>query len=189
LGYGRHKHDTMLVIYTIKEGEIFMSLQVGFDNNYTPLNNRYGSGASGQIALPSEQTTGSIQNEKQMKKIGAIECQTCKNRKYVDGSDDAGVSFKTPTHVSPENSRAAVTSHEQEHVSGEGAKARAEGRKVVSQSVQIFTDVCPECGKVYTSGGKTTTTTKADNKNTDYFMDNMKKSIGSHFGKYIDIKL
>lgn len=80
-------------------------------------------------------------------------------------------------------------SHEQEHVSREGAKALAEGRKVVSQSVRIFMDVCPECGRVYTSGGKTTTTTKADNKNTDYFMDNMRKSMESHFGKYIDKRL
>lgn len=166
-----------------------MSLQVGFDYNYTLQNNGYGSGVSGRIALPSEQTTGNIQYEKQMKKIGAIECLTCKNRKYVDGSDDAGVSFKTPTHVSPESSGAAVISHEQEHVSREGAKAQAEGRKVVSQSVRIFMDVCPECGRVYTSGGKTTTTTKADNKNTDYFMDNMRKSMEGHFGKYIDIKL
>lgn len=28
------------------------------------------------------------------------ECQTCKNRKYVDGSDEANVSFKSVAHVS-----------------------------------------------------------------------------------------
>ena len=28
------------------------------------------------------------------------ECQTCKNRKYVDGSDEANVSFKSAAHVS-----------------------------------------------------------------------------------------
>ena len=27
------------------------------------------------------------------------ECQTCKNRKYVDGSDEANVSFKSAAHV------------------------------------------------------------------------------------------
>ena len=27
-------------------------------------------------------------------------CQTCKNRKYVDGSDEANVSFKSAAHVS-----------------------------------------------------------------------------------------
>ena len=32
------------------------------------------------------------------------ECETCKNRKYVDGSNESDVSFKSPTHVSPEAS-------------------------------------------------------------------------------------
>ncbi len=174
-----------------------MSLRVGFDNNLIPQNSGYASGASGQAAMPPDgkksveqgQTIDSIRNDKLMKKIGAVECQTCRNRKYVDGSNDAGVSFKTPAHVSPENSMAAVASHEQEHVSREGAKARAEGREVVSQSVRVYTDVCPECGRVYASGGKTVTTTKADKKNTDYFMENMRKSMGIHFGKYIDKRL
>lgn len=182
-------YDTIFVIYTIEKGEIIMSLQVGFDNNFIPQNSGYASRASGQVVMPpagdnksrgKESVVENEQNDKLMKKIGAIECLTCKNRKYVDGSNDAGVSFKTPTHVSPESSGAAVMSHEQEHVSREGAKALAEGRKVVSQSVRIFMDVCPECGRVYTSGGKTTTTTKADNK---------RKSIEDHLGKYIDIKL
>ena len=30
------------------------------------------------------------------------ECQTCKNRKYVDGSDEANVSFKSAAHVQNE---------------------------------------------------------------------------------------
>jgi hypothetical protein len=174
-----------------------MSLQVGLNNNFIPQNSGYASGAAGQAAMPPAgknsagqgQTIDSIRNDKLMKKIGAVECQTCRNRKYVDGSDDAGVSFKAPAHVSPESSMAAVASHEQEHVSREGAKAQADGREIVSQSVRIYTDVCPECGRVYASGGKTTTTTRADKKNTDYFMENMRKSMGMHFGKYIDKRL
>jgi len=173
-----------------------MSLQVSLDNNYISQNIRNGTGTAGQVVLPSVcensveqgQAVDNLRNDKLMKKIGAIECMTCKNRKYVDGSSDAGVSFKTPTHVSPESSRAAVISHEHEHVSRGKAKAQSEGRKIVSQSVRIYTDVCPECGRVYTSGGKTTTTTKADNKNTDYFMENMRKSMVRHFGKYFDKK-
>ena len=125
---------------------------------------------------------------KLMKKIGAIECNTCKERKYQDGSDDPGVSFKSPTHVSPEASGAAVMSHELEHVSREQSKAGQEGRKVVAQSVQTYSGVCPECGKVYTAGGKTTTVTKADEKN-DYFMENMRKSLSNYFGKSLDIKV
>ena len=40
------------------------------------------------------------------------ECQTCKNRKYVDGSNEGNVSFKTPGHISPESSGAVVMAHE-----------------------------------------------------------------------------
>ena len=91
------------------------------------------------------------------------ECQTCKERKYQDGSDDPGVSFKTPTNIAPEQAASAVRGHENEHVGREQAKARQEDRKVVSQSVTYHTDICPECGKVYVSGGTTRTVTKADN--------------------------
>lgn len=89
------------------------------------------------------------------------ECQTCKERKYQDGSDDPGVSFKTPTSVAPEQAASAVRGHENEHVVREQAKAQREDRKVVSQSVTYHTGICPECGKVYVSGGETRTVTKA----------------------------
>lgn len=92
------------------------------------------------------------------------ECQTCKERKYQDGSDDPGVSFKTPTSVAPEQAASAVRGHENEHVVREQAKARREDRQVVNQSVTYHTAICPECGKAYVSGGTTRTVTKA---NTD----------------------
>ncbi len=91
------------------------------------------------------------------------ECQTCKERKYQDESDDMGVSFQTPTNIAPEQAASAVRGHEMEHVVREQAKAEREDRKVVSQNVTIHTDICPECGEAYVSGGTTTTTTKADN--------------------------
>ena len=91
------------------------------------------------------------------------ECQTCKERKYQDGSDDPGVSFKTPTNIAPEQATSAVRGHENEHVVREQAKAQREDRKVVSQSVTYHTSICPECGKVYVSGGTTRTVTRADN--------------------------
>ncbi len=87
------------------------------------------------------------------------ECQTCKERKYQDGSDDAGVSFKTPTHISPDQAASAVKGHEMEHVVRERAAAEREDRRVVSQSVTMHTAICPECGRVYVSGGTTRTTT------------------------------
>ena len=89
------------------------------------------------------------------------ECQTCKERKYQDGSDDPGVSFKTPTSVAPDQAASAVRGHENEHVVREQAKARQEGRRVVNQSVTYHTAICPECGKAYVSGGTTRTVTKA----------------------------
>lgn len=89
------------------------------------------------------------------------ECKTCKERKYQDGSNDPGVSFKTPTHIGPDQSAAAVRGHEMEHVVRERAKAQSEGRRVISQSVTMQTGICPECGRVYTAGGVTRTTTAA----------------------------
>ena len=90
------------------------------------------------------------------------ECQTCKERKYQDGSDDAGVSFKTPTHISPDQAASAVKGHEMEHVVRERAAAKREDRRVVSQSVTMHTSICPECGRVYVSGGTTRTTTASE---------------------------
>jgi hypothetical protein len=89
------------------------------------------------------------------------ECQTCSQRKYQDGSDDPGVSFKTPAHIAPEQAAAVVRGHEMEHVTREQAKAEREDRKVVQQSVTLHTAICPECGKSYISGGTTRTTTAA----------------------------
>ena len=93
------------------------------------------------------------------------ECQTCESRKYQDGSDDMGVSFQTPTNIKPEQAASAVRGHEMEHVYREQAKANREGRKVVSQNVTMHTEICPECGKSYVSGGTTRTVTKADTDN------------------------
>jgi len=95
----------------------------------------------------------------------AHECQTCKSRKYQDGSSDPSVSFQAPTHLSPGQAAGSVAAHEGEHVAHEQAKAEREGRKIVSQTVAIHTAICPECGRVYVSGGVTRTITanKPDN--------------------------
>ena len=62
--------------------------------------------------------------------LDTYECQTCKNRKYVDGSNDPGVSFKTPTHLNPETAAYAIRSHEGEHVSHARAKAQKEDQEI-----------------------------------------------------------
>jgi hypothetical protein len=106
------------------------------------------------------------------------ECETCKRRKYQDGSDDPGVSMKAPTTVAAENAASAVIAHEFEHVFREQDAARREGREIVSQSVQIHTAVCPECGRVYVSGGKTITVSR---EKTGFKPDDQKR-----IGKLID---
>lgn len=98
------------------------------------------------------------------------ECQTCKNRRYKDGSDEM-VSFKTPTHISPESAASAVRAHEQEHVSNAYAKASTKNGKVISASVSIHTAICPECGRTYISGGTTHTQIKYYNEENPYQKD------------------
>jgi hypothetical protein len=88
------------------------------------------------------------------------ECQTCKERRYQDISNDSSVSFQTPTKLDRGEAAYAVRAHEQEHVSHEQARAAREGREVVSQNVVIHYAVCPECGRVYVAGGTTTTATR-----------------------------
>ncbi len=106
------------------------------------------------------------------------ECQACANRKYVDGSNDPGVSFKAPGHISPEASASTVMAHEREHVSNRRASAQTEGKKVISQSVQIFTDICSECGKAYVSGGRTRTVTATNSQASN-------QQIGSKLDKFV----
>ena len=107
---------------------------------------------AGEAAVQESKSAQEVMEEGQ--------CQTCKERKYQDGSNDPGVSYQTPTNIDPTQAASAVRGHEQEHVVREQARAKREGREVVSQSVTLHTDICPECGKVYISGGTTRTTTR-----------------------------
>jgi len=96
-------------------------------------------------------------------------CHTCENRRYVDQSDDASVSFQTPTKISPHMAGAAVAAHEQEHVRNEQANAHRDNREIVSQSVTLHYDTCPDCGKIYVSGGTTRTTSIGKSDSDDSF--------------------
>ena len=95
------------------------------------------------------------------------ECQTCKERKYQDGSNE-NVSFKSAQHIDPMAAGARVRAHEQEHVSNAYSKASKNGGKVINASVAIHTAVCPECGRTYVSGGTTTTQIKYNNEKNPY---------------------
>jgi len=101
-------------------------------------------------------TTNSVEG-KEFERVEDEPCQTCAKRKYVDSSKDLGVSFKSGAHVTPEAAASAVRAHEYEHVGNRRAEAMREGKEIISQSVQIHTSVCPECGKTYVSGGTTRT--------------------------------
>ena len=151
-----------------KPGRFALSLREGADPVEMAVRMRIkymGDDPAGQkSALGADQLKDpALENTKSPQEVMEEgECQTCKERKYQDGSDDPGVSFKTPTSVAPEQAAGAVRGHENEHVVREQAKARREDRKVVSQSVTYHTDICPECGTAYVSGGTTRTVTKAD---------------------------
>lgn len=109
-----------------------------------------------------------VDSKKVAKTDPSYECQTCQNRKYQDGSNENDVSFKSASKVAPELAASAVRSHEQQHVSNAYDKAEKDNGKVISASVQIHTSCCPECGKVYVSGGTTRTTIKYNNEENPY---------------------
>lgn len=111
---------------------------------------------------------GSLSSSRAVKKT---ECQTCKNRKYVDGSDEM-VSFKSPAKMSPGRAAAGVRAHEQEHVNNAFEKAAKDDGKVLQASVALKMAICPECGRAYIAGG--TTTTKIAYKKDDPYSENQK---------------
>ena len=142
-------------------------------------------GAADQRAGAKEQGIEQLSfSDASLKIMGQKRCETCANRSYQDVSNDAGVSFQTPTKISPENAPQMVRSHEQEHVNREQVKAQEEGRKVVFQAVRIFTSVCPECQRVYVSGGVTETVTKAVEKK-DPFSAGVVDAIGGRVNTVI----
>ena len=115
------------------------------------------------VQIGINNTDLSVSNTAAANNINNIkECQTCSSRRYVDQSNDSSVSFQTPTQISPESAYAAVASHEREHIFNEQARADNEGNEVISQSVALYTDICPECGRVYVSGGEAHTVTASD---------------------------
>lgn len=124
---------------------------------------------------------------KQMVRSGEIECETCKNRKYQDGSNEM-VSFKSPTHLSPESAASAVMAHEMEHVGNAYAKASAGNGEVVRASVRLESSVCPECGRTYISGGETTTQIKYQEDNP--YAKGFKTADSAHLaGQNVDVTL
>ncbi|HHU52259.1 MAG TPA: hypothetical protein GXZ36_10620 [Firmicutes bacterium] len=101
-----------------------------------------------------------VLTDRVLKKLGLLDCETCESRKYQDESNDPGVSYKSAARISPEEAAVKVRAHEQEHVVRNQDKAEREGKEVLFQTVRLYTAVCPECGRIYVSGGETRTVTK-----------------------------
>lgn len=118
-----------------------------------------------RIADINKTKASGINSNESTGRVSPSECQTCKNRKYVDDSNEGNVSFKTPGHISPSESLAVVSSHEQEHVSNAIREGNEEGKDLVSANVSLKMSICPECGTAYVSGGLTTTTMKVSTSN------------------------
>lgn len=125
------------------------------------------AGKSGAIGKEPAEQEPAGKKTSPGKKAPGEECETCKKRKYQDGSDEM-VSFKSAAHISPESAAARVRAHEQEHVSNAYKKAAEGNGKVISASVSIQTAVCPECGRTYVSGGTTHTQIKYYNEENPY---------------------
>lgn len=126
-----------------------------------------------------------VENSRAAKKVGKAECQTCKARKYKDGSDEM-VSFKSATHISPQAAGSAVMAHEQEHVSNAYKKAALNDGKVLQASVQLHMGVCPECGRSYVAGG--TTSTKIQYNEDNPYEKNAKSLQAEAFkGNNVDV--
>ncbi|MCM1570211.1 MAG: hypothetical protein NC081_12330 [Roseburia sp.] len=117
---------------------------------------------------------------------GNKECQTCKKRKYQDGSDEM-VSFKSASHISPQQAGTAVRAHEQEHVSNAYSKAAQNNGKVLSATVSLRTAICPECGRSYISGGTTNTQIKYYNEDNPYQKDLKLADQTKYKGMNLDI--
>lgn len=138
----------------------------------------YSVGSMSGMELANAINTGKVSKQevpqselKSLMSTGAVQCSTCAQRKYQDGSDEGDVSFKAATHIDPSNSAAAVMSHELEHVSNAYEDAAKKGGKVIRATVTIQHAICPECGRSYVSGGLTN---KAISYKDDTYSQNQK---------------
>lgn len=119
------------------------------------------------MQLNTYPNTDSTETKKAGQESSQEDCETCKNRKYQDGSNEM-VSMKSATPVSPESAMSKVMAHEQEHVSNAYAKASQNNGKVINASVTLKTAICPECGRSYVAGGETRTQIKYYNEENPY---------------------
>ena len=142
-------------------------------SGYAAYQGAYGAGITGTGAAHEAEGAKAILNPGEStkanpgKRVSPAECETCKNRKYQDGSDEM-VSFKSAQHIDPRAAAARVRGHEAEHVSNAYKDAAMNNGKVLQASVSIKTAVCPECGRTYVAGGETATKIQYSNEDNPY---------------------
>lgn len=151
----------------------------------SPIMGNDPNAARAVIRNPGESTT-----KQAGRKSSPAECETCKNRKYQDGSDEGNVSFKAAAHIDPKASAARVMGHEREHVSNAYKKAAQNNGKVMSCNVSLKTSICPECGRTYVAGGTTATQIKYFNEENPYqkemkSSDAANKYLGMNFDQAV----
>ena len=118
-----------------------------YTSPYAAVSTAAGNTASGNSSLIGVEESKPVVNPGESTKVSPgrksspAECQTCKERKYQDGSDEM-VSFKSAAHISPEASASTVRAHEQEHVSNAYRKAAKGGGKVISHLSGMRQKLC-----------------------------------------------
>ena len=179
-------------MYDSKEGRVNMDMRIngtgGYQSpydRYSNYNNYNNENAPYDTNAPTEEDENEAENVNG-RKSSPGECETCKNRKYQDGSDEM-VSFKAAGHIDPDNAASVVMSHEQEHVSNAYQKADKGNGEVVRANVRLKTDVCPECGRTYISGGETTTQIRYVNETNPYQKDLKEADKSKYQGANVDI--
>lgn len=165
------------------------SMITGISNNMIPY--QAGTGYSSSVQGASQTgkpvlNPGADTVASPGRKSSPAECETCKNRKYQDGSDEM-VSFKSAAHISPEASASKVRAHEQEHVNNAYTKAARNNGKVLSATVTLKTAICPECGSSYVSGGTTATRIKYQNEENPYVQNRKSTDAVSLIGANLDL--
>ena len=160
------------------------------NNDYANLNH----GQPAPITVPTTEekppiveNPGETTRKSPGRRSSPAECETCKHRKYVDGSDESDVSFQTPSHIDPKSAGARVRADEQEHVANAYTKAAQRNGKVLSAVVAIHTGICPECGRTYVSGGTTTTKIKYSNDESAYGKGINFANADAYNGKNVDL--
>ena len=158
---------------------------INYSNNYS-LTGNYGYGYSaGAVSSAQPEEKGVVLNpgksdvEKPGRKSSPAECETCKNRKYQDGSNEM-VSFKSASHISPQASSSRVRAHAYN-------KAAQNNGKVLCATVSLRTAVCPECGTVYTAGGTTTTKISYRDESNPYQQNKKSADATMLIGRNLDL--